>query len=753
VAAVALGACAGQKSSTPDLGPEVVNAAPETATPSGVVAARFWAELEPRTGTWTFYRLHPGNVIYRNQPITSAVQFDFQTATEASSCTPGVDCPADTIHMFTDQNRVTFVDGTTCYNNGNVVDLTADPTCGGALDPASVCAQDQVFCGPVQITSNYTVRLADPVLDIANAGGTPDSPVDGCVGSATDSSTGLCYQTSEDKVSPALGGVDPAIPGDPGNGLYPCSFCYGNATAADNADVPGLADVLTPGVNSAVQAINTNMVALRLDNGGASLDVTLTLYFSLPTFDPPTAQLTLFDITTGTPLSCLDRSQASGFVLAGGAFGPPGACLTGGLPQTCSSGGCCGTGAPGAGHTVSFVGPVGAAATLSPEVWSDTQIADGVAAGGMPESSIYGCGVTVNTPAGSITTDDEISICGDQWRAGWSALISRYNAAGGLLGGQMVIVGGRQSLSSLAASSSGQVLALPSCANATPTPTALSANLPLARWGAASTVGSGGLYVIGGTSNGSAFTTCANTVYRLPAVGSAWQTLANLPAPLCGATALTLSDGGQERIVVLGGVNRPVPNTGFSVSPVLSTAIYVYNPATNTWTTAGQTMAAARVRFNAGGASNGTVGIMVGGYRSVTSFTQAAVALVDRVSISGGVVTVTAGTNLPANASLPGVTQVNGTVYVSGGAPTGVAVGASNFNPPAGSNRLFSAPLAADAAWTTLASSGDSRAGGLFYVAQFNEAVFTDLTRLVTIGGAHRTAASTFTVNANEYQP
>jgi hypothetical protein len=693
------------------------------------------------------YRLYEGNKIYRDRPLTQAVQFDYSgTATEDSSCTPGVDCPADTVHMFTDQNRVTFVDGTTCYNNGNVVDLTADPTCGGAFAPGSVCSENQVFCGPIQITSNYATRLADPILDLANV--EDPSPVDGCRSDAT--TTGLCDENNSSRIDPSVGGLSPAIPGN-GGSFRPCAFCYGNYQAAQDQGRSGLADVLVAGADPTLQGINTNLIALALNNGGESLNITLTLYFSLPAFDTaPGTDLILDDGFTSP--TCLTRTDPTSVILAGGGFGPPGGCLTGGLPAICSGDtGCCPFGAAGAGHSLTIVG----AGTVTPADWSDTIVSATV-----PGTTTYGCGVRINTPAGNASSVTDILICGNQWRAGWDAQVSRFQPQGGILNGVMVIAGGRSGLGNLNAVTTTSTVPLPSCANPNPLPSTIAA-MPAARWGAASAVvssgASPGLYVFGGTSNG-ANTLCTTTVYRLPSVGSAWQTVgATLPAPLCNATALALTDGttGEERIVIIGGVNRPMPRMNYSTAAVLSPNIYIFNPATSTFLAPQAAPGAFARRYSAAGGTSGTVGIIAGGYANTTNpFTSTSVRTeTDFVTISNDVVTVTAGPALPSARTLGSIAFINGNFYMNGGSDTGVAVGTTDPNPLPGSNTTRSIPPNGSS-WTALANSGDARVGGLSYPLAFDEMVYTDVLRVLTIGGAHRTGtSSTFVVKANEYQP
>src|SRR6185436_15103361 len=99
-------------------------------------------------------------------------------------------------------------------------------------------------------------------------------------------------------------------------------------------------------------------------------------------------------------------------------------------------------------------------------------------------------------------------------------------------------------------------------------------------WGAATTVASNGLYVIGGTSSGIG---CTSTVFRLPASGGSWSTMTAMPVASCQATATTLFDQvtGAEFIVVTGGIS--VPNPRLTGTPTLLANTYVYNVSANSW--------------------------------------------------------------------------------------------------------------------------------------------------------------------------
>ncbi|MEM2838931.1 MAG: kelch repeat-containing protein [Thermoplasmata archaeon] len=90
--------------------------------------------------------------------------------------------------------------------------------------------------------------------------------------------------------------------------------------------------------------------------------------------------------------------------------------------------------------------------------------------------------------------------------------------------------------------------------------------------GATVTVGGYGYY-FGGFSNGHA----VDTVYRYDIASDSWTQMASMPAPLCAHTAIVGQDG---LVYVFGGANYAL-----NQPPTTYGDVYVYNIATDSWTT------------------------------------------------------------------------------------------------------------------------------------------------------------------------
>jgi hypothetical protein len=747
-------ACAG---TTPDHTPQVVPAAAPPVKDGATVVARYWVQASPSTGTMEMYPLHEGNVIYPDEGITVATSFNYGGAvTQDDTCTPGATClpPTDTVHLFTPQTTVSYVEGTlpgdtspgTCHSNG--VTFPGDSTCGGLYPAGHPCTVGGTFCGKVQMTSNLAFggavgAMPDVIVDVADDPMTPS--VAGCVND-TGKTFGLCADDGPAKITAGTSNFVPSLPGD-GVTTKACAYCYGNKTAATTAGKAGLVNAVLSGNDASLLAIDTDEFALRLTNAN-SFNVTLTVFYANATLNPAGSQMKVTN-NSGTPLACYNPASSEQVRIFGGGFGPPGACLTGSPPASCPA-----SGAPGAGYRVSLPGLT---SPLPISGWSDTLLQTGSLALGL-----YGCGATITTPhSPDVVTTDEIKVCGNTWRS-WLPLNQRsvVGAAIGVLNDTIVIAGGRTSLTN----GGTQVVTVrgipvPRCSNALPD-AANMANMPSARWGAASTVASNGLYVIGGAISASA---CNNAVFRLPSAAGAWATMASLPDTdlvtagnqgLCQGSAVDLVDqtNGKEYIVVMGGItNRPLPGTG-AATLTLNKHVFVYDVAANTWTRFAN--AVAKPRYNMGAAAfndpanpaNNKALFATGSPSTLTTGSPPVSVDTNVVTLSGGTPTIVAGPSVISPRSMPGMTVLNGVFYLVGG-NTSVL----NDTALAGNNGIFSIPASPLGTWSSsLQKPAHARGGGGLVVAAFNEPVFTDLARLISVGGFD---GATYSSNVDEYNP
>jgi hypothetical protein len=217
--------------------PQVVPAIDPAIGPGRGVAARYWAHFDPRMGQWDLYRIHPGNVIFPGEvnalppadgesidALVTALSYDYgSTATTVDNTTCaapplGTGCVANTVHLFSDQTLVTYVEDSQginmddgnpadddCYRNGAFLDN--DPTCGGLYASAThPCRANGTFCAPVRMISNFANPLPNPILDIDEVPTTPR--IIGCRDDAA-SDLGTCAIDGSAKIT---GGTSDFVP-------------------------------------------------------------------------------------------------------------------------------------------------------------------------------------------------------------------------------------------------------------------------------------------------------------------------------------------------------------------------------------------------------------------------------------------------------------------------------------------------------------------------------------------------------------
>jgi hypothetical protein len=185
--------------------------------------------------------------------------------------------------------------------------------------------------------------------------------------------------------------------------------------------------------------------------------------------------------------------------------------------------------------------------------------------------------------------------------------------AGGVIGGMLVIAGGRTDASAYAATNKVFTMNIPSLALPDPSFLDSGVTLTTARWGAAYAVVGQTLWIIGGSDETQ---TCLASVEKLTASGST-LTRADGPtlpitggaAGLCQATAVAFSDG---KIVVTGGTLDLGYVTGSDGEGLpANTATFILDTTGGgSWSQLG---GATPTRFSQGGASNGTTALIVDG--------------------------------------------------------------------------------------------------------------------------------------------
>jgi hypothetical protein len=367
--------------------------------PRDVVAGRYHAVVRPRTG-----RLELHAVAGRASFDYSAGAIDWATCPGDAPCQPA----AGAIALYTDQSRVSYRDqNDVCYSNGGIVDCTT-------LPPG--CDQPGVFCAPIQVISSVThggVRGALPavVVQISQEANLANA-AQGCVPDPDDAS-GLC--DAGERVDGPASNLTSPIPGDPETkpATAGCSYCYGNARAATSSGLPGLADAVVSGLGGALDAANTDHLALLLDNDN-DFGVTITVHAARPAFDPPGAQIEIRD-ASGALATCATPG-VSKVTVKGAGFGPPGACLAAGLTS------CPLRGPPAPGYALELEAATGGTLVPPGLLWSD-----GAIEFTYPPGARAGR-VRVGTPLGTVGSADQIAPCA-------RARVAHLVAGGGVASG------------------------------------------------------------------------------------------------------------------------------------------------------------------------------------------------------------------------------------------------------------------------------------------------------------------------------
>lgn len=184
------------------------------------------------------------------------------------------------------------------------------------------------------------------------------------------------------------------------------------------------------------------------------------------------------------------------------------------------------------------------------------------------------------------------------------------------------------------------------------------AAMPTGRAGLAAAVVGDFIYAIGGRANTGGPCSGAElaTVERYDILGGTWSTVASLPSPRSDASAARI--GGK--VYVFGGCQ----GTG-----VILADVDVYDPETDTWSTAPMDMPTARAGMYAVGTKGGTV-YVIGGWDGIFPFNPAIGSLVEAYKVSQDAWT-TGLPSMPTPRAETGAVSHNGKVYIVGGAQPG----------------------------------------------------------------------------------
>jgi hypothetical protein len=395
-------------------------------------------------------------------------------------------------------------------------------------------------------------------------------------------------------------------------------------------------------------------------------------------------------------------------------------------------------------------------------------------------STTVGCQANILTPVGNATspTTDTVPVCSNNWRSWTPAGFVGVDApAGGLVGGNLVIAGGRSSISApitaAQVTNRVQIIPLPTCATPQPAATA-GPVMPTAVYGAASAVVGGKLFVIGGSHDASALVLggaqlCLQNVQVFD--GTSWSAGPSLPlltgstgatAGLCHGTAVALG----STIVLTGGSLRPMPARNVinnkdneflanETTCVLDTAAMA--PAWVCFTGVGQVDPGLNRMGQAGATDHtGVRSIIIAGTTQATNNGHPiAPGIKDssQATVAGGVPAfVTLGATLPS-ALVFGAAADNpddGQVYFLGG----TAAGKPNGN-SVGTTGLFATPdslATPPIAWTTKLSAPHARTNHLFIAAKES----TDAgaaTHIYAVGGHDAPGATVPLTVVDEFMP
>jgi hypothetical protein len=745
-----VGACRGDAnknapaSSAPPTGskPEVVNAGEPTHDPERPMAARFWVEVEPTEGRMHIFEIHPGNVIYRDQEILSPdfpelgagrggregvtqvqqglrYQYPAMPNTTQSTCTPGGSCvpAANTIRIFNPPDKTTFVnDSAACFSNGG----SCDGMGGRAPAPVGLpCTSSNTICAEIHMVSRYGVPLTNVVMDIradTSTGGTacgvsPASPVIGCQPGSTSTAMGICAHSNgngQNKVNHADSSRTSCIPGGVMD-TRPCSYCYGNTGAIDGlgASFAGLKGAVMPNLSAVshdatLKTANTARTSLKLASS-ASLRLVFEVRYGVPGL-PAAGQITYAFAGSGSCVNPVGHASPTWVTLNGGSFGPPFACYGDPL-VSCPLTDIVRTSPPTAGSRVEITNTLGGAPTVIADglfkLWSDRQVAFNVAMGTSGSFT-----ATLITPLGQVSTSQTFTTCAggpNTWRT-LTSTIETVQGIGGVLGGNIVVAGGRADASDPSSvTAATRYFTIPTLATSSPLTVNNGPDMNVARWGAASAVVGGRLYAIGGAQDG--FFCLDSTESWDGAAGSWTDHGIALPEGRCGASAIAIG----SLIYLTGGSTSSVP--GFFGAMMASTNTCVLD-TTNIaagWdcaTYTGGDDISVTSRLNGGYASTGSRGLIVGGLDSGLGVLSAVETMVEAM----GTPAFSAGTALAAR-SLPGVASANSFFYVMGGSATGGEA-------DAGSATLHRTSNGAPGAWDPMASAPVARQGHVLVAAQ-----------------------------------
>jgi hypothetical protein len=332
---------------------------------------------------------------------------------------------------------------------------------------------------------------------------------------------------------------------------------------------------------------------------------------------------------------------------------------------------------------------------------------------------------------GEASADGPVRGVANTWFTLRGGDITAIQPAVGILGGNIVVAGGRNdALDHSSSIRETKFFAIPASDAATVTvQNGPALNTP--RWGAAYAVAGGRLFAIGGTDDG---LFCLKSTESLDAVTGIWRNETfELPEGLCGATATAFG----SLIFVTGGSISAVPGIFPAMPAATATCVLDSSALASGWRcdlTTGDDVAAVR-RINGTSSGNGTLALIVGGLDPA----GAAMGSIESLTQSAGNPAFSAGAALPGPRMLPGAAAANGQFYVLGGAVSGGATAA-------GTTTLYRTAAAAGP-WTELAPAPNARVGHVLVMGRCSGC---SADRLYAIGGH---SAGPNVAEIDEYTP
>jgi hypothetical protein len=325
-----LSACTGDPASLP------ARSATPTYVASHLADGHYRLHLDPGSG-----RLDVSVGDRVANPLARAYDYGSQGAQAWTTCgTPDCLPGGGQIAIWTDQSLVSFVDSTSTCHGAGCATIASRPTCN----------VPGVFCAPLQLNSNQASPLNDVVMQMEPASTAQPNVVDACLDSGLG---GRCSDSAltADRVDSADSALTSSIDG--------CSYCVGNAVAAQALGMPGLVYSVAPGLDQPQHGANRVMAAFTLDNE-AAFAIDLTVHVA-------TAALDTTNQVDAQGATCM-VSGSTNLVVRGSGFGAPGECFP------TSNGFCPATGsAPVGGRVVLTSGP-NLGADLQIVSWSDEAI-------------------------------------------------------------------------------------------------------------------------------------------------------------------------------------------------------------------------------------------------------------------------------------------------------------------------------------------------------------------------------------------